>query len=127
VIRAKQGMALDLGAGTRLELIDDADGNLTFLLTAGMARIAFIPRSRSSDVFAQPELASLSGIILPESLAVRWLEEVEVVVAVIDGPNPLPSVASRPDLLATGERGWIELVTDGEQLWIWTQRSGSEN
>ncbi|MFQ5922332.1 MAG: ComEC/Rec2 family competence protein, partial [Anaerolineales bacterium] len=120
LIRAEQGMALDLEGGARLELIDDEQGNLTFLLTSGNARIAFVPRTRSSQM---PDRSALTGVILSSASSVSWLQELEVTVAVIDGPNPLPANASRPTLLATDDRGWIELITDGEQLWVWTQRS----
>ncbi len=122
LIRAEQGMALNLGGGARLELIDDEQGNFTFLLTLGKARIAFVPRTRSSYV---PDRSALTGIILSSASSAGWLQELETTVAVINGPNPLPAGASRPTLLATDDRGWIELVTDGERLWVWTQRSGS--
>jgi competence protein ComEC len=121
LIRAERGMALDLGGRARLELIDDEQGNFTFLLTSGKARIAFVPRTRSSYV---PDRFALTGIILSSASSVGWLQELETTVAVINGPNPLPAGASRPTLLATDDRGWIELVTDGEQLWVWTRRSG---
>ncbi len=122
LIRAERGMALDLGGGARLELIDDEQGNLTFLLTSGKARIAFVPRTPSSHL---PDRSALTGIILSSASSVGWLQELETTIAVINGPNPLPANASRPTPLATDERGWVELVTDGEQLWVWTQRSGS--
>ncbi len=124
LVHAERGMALDLGAETRLELIDENGGNLTLLLTAGKARIAFVPETRSSQVSRRSELASLSGIVLPDASSIGWLLEIDVMVAVIDGPNPLPSNSSGPKLLATDERGWIELITDGENLWLWTQHSG---
>ncbi|MFV2045330.1 MAG: ComEC/Rec2 family competence protein, partial [Anaerolineales bacterium] len=122
LIRAERGMALDLGGGARLELIDDEQGNLTFLLTSGKARIAFVPRTPSSHL---PDRSALTGIILSSASSVGWLQELETTIVVINGPNPLPANASQPAPLATDERGWVELVTDGEQLWVWTQRSGS--
>ncbi len=124
VVRAEKGMALDLGAGTRLELIDDEGGNFTLLLTSGEARFAVIPKSRSSSVSRSSELDSLTGIILPDSSSIGWLQEIDVMVVVVDGPNPLPLNTARPKFLATDERGWIELTTDGSNLWILTQRSG---
>ncbi|MFV1858729.1 MAG: ComEC/Rec2 family competence protein [Anaerolineales bacterium] len=121
LIRAQRGMALDLGDGARLELIDDEQGNLTFLLTSGWARIALLPGTRSSRA---PIRSALSGIILSGASSVGLLQDLEVTVAVIAGSNPLPYNTARVSILATEDRGWIELVTDGEQLWVWTQRSG---
>lgn len=120
LIRAERGMALDLGDGTRLELIDDEQGNLTFLLTAGKARIALLPRTRSSRA---PIRSALSAIVLSGASSVGLLQDLEFTVAVIDGPSPFPSNLSRSTVLATEARGWVELVTDGEQLWVRTQRS----
>ena len=121
VVRAEQGLALDLGAESRLELIDDNDGNFTLLLTSGNARIAIIPDVRSTRASRRPELASLTGIVLPNASALGWLQDIDVMVVVVDGPNPLPSNTSNPKYLATDERGWIEMITDGENLWLWTQ------
>jgi competence protein ComEC len=61
VVRGEQGIALDLGAGTRLELIDNEGGNFTLLLTSGKARFALMPKTRSSQGFPRPELTSLTG------------------------------------------------------------------
>jgi len=124
VVRAEQGLAFDLGAGARLELIDD---DLTLLLTSGKARFAIIPDVRSAGDSRQPELASLTGIILPNASTIGWLQEIEVLVVVVDGPDPLPSNASNPKVLATDERGWIEMATDGENLWLWTQHAEPGN
>jgi competence protein ComEC len=127
VVRAEQGMALDLGAGTRLELIDDEGGNFTLLLTSGKARFAVIPKSRSSPLSRSAELDSLTGIILPDSYSIGQLQEIDVMVVVVDGPNPLPLNTAISKFLATDERGWIELITDGESLWLLTQRSERAN
>ena len=121
VVRAELGLALDLGAESRLELIDDIDGNFTLLLTSGNARIAIIPDVRSTRASRPPELASLTGIVLPNASALGWLQDMDVMVVVVDGPNPFPSNTSNPKYLATDERGWIEMITDGENLWLWAQ------
>jgi competence protein ComEC len=122
VVRGEQGIALDLGAGTRLELIDNEGGNFTLLLTSGKARFALMPKTRSSQGFPRPELTSLTGIILPDSSSISWLQAIDVMVVVVDGPNPLPLNTTQPKFLATEERGWIELTTDGENLWLLSQR-----
>ena len=121
LIRAHRGMALKLGDGARLEVIDDEKGDLTFLLTSGRARIALLPRTQSP---LAPIRSALTGIIFSGGSSVSLLQDLDVTVAVIAGSNPLPFSGARANLLATEDRGWIELVTDGEQLWVWTQRSG---
>jgi competence protein ComEC len=117
LVRVEHGMVLDLGDGARLNLIDDEQDNLTVLLTADNARIAIVPRTRASQL---PQLASVTAIILASGSSASWLEELDPVVAVIHGPKPLPLSTS---LLATEERGWIELITDGEHLWVLTQHT----
>ncbi|MFQ5943535.1 MAG: ComEC/Rec2 family competence protein [Anaerolineales bacterium] len=121
LVRAERGMALDLGDGARLDLIDREQGNITLLLTSGKARIAFLPHTHSPQMLSQ---SALTGVVLSSSSSTRWLQDFEGLVAVIDGPNPLPANASQFTLLATDDRGWIELATDGERLWVWTERSG---
>jgi hypothetical protein len=115
LIHAEKGMALDLGARARLELIDEDEGNLSILVTWGMARIALLPRTQLSQTAS---LASLSAIILSSASSARLLQDIEATVGVIEGRNPLANTGSRPTLLATNDRGWIELVTDSERLWI---------
>lgn len=57
-------------------------------------------------------------IILSSASSARLLQDVEATVAVIEGRYRLANTASRPTLLATNDRSWIEHVTDGERLWV---------
>ena len=116
VVHAQRGMALDLGSGARLEVVEERDGNLTLLLITGKARIALLPRARASE-----PLASLTGVVIPNPSSIGWLGEMDIPVAVVHGANPMPN---HPSMLATEDRGWVELETDGEQLWIRTQHAG---
>jgi len=108
-------MALDLGAEARLELIDEAEGSLSILVTWGKARIALLPRTQLSQTAS---LASLSMIILSSASSARLLQDVEATVAVIEGRYRLANTTSRPTLLATNDRGWIEHVANAERLWV---------
>ena len=115
LIHAEKGMALDLGAGVHLELIDEDEANLSLQVTWGKVRIALLPRTKLSQTAS---LALLSVIFLSSASSARLLQDIETTVAVIEGRNPLATTCSRPTLLATNDRGWIELVTDGERLWV---------
>ena len=115
VHHAEKGMALDLGAGAHLELIDEDEGNLSLQVTWGKVRIALLLRTKLSQTAS---LALLSVIILSSVSSARLLQDIETTVAVIEGRNPLATTCSRPTLLATNDRGWIEHVTNGERLWV---------
>lgn len=104
---------LDLGAGAHLELIDEDEANLSLQVTWGKVRIALLLRTKLSQTTS---LALLSVIILSSASSARLLQDIETTVAVIEGRNPLATTCSRPTLLAINDRGWIELVTDGERL-----------
>ncbi len=122
VIQPEPGMALDLGNDSRLMIAGSEDGELTLLLTVGRARIGIMPNSRSVDSHL---LDPLSGILLPNRSLTQEVLDLDVDFAVITGEVPVSMERSGPELLATDELGWIELITDGEQLWIVSQRNGS--
>ena len=115
VHHAEKGMALDLGAGTHLELIDEDEGNLSLQVIWRKVCIALLLRTKLSQTAS---LALLTVIILSSASSAILLQDIETTVAVIDGRNPLATTCSRPTLLATNDRGWIEHVTNGERLWV---------
>ena len=88
-------------------------GNLSLQATWGKVRIALLLRTKLSQTTS---LALLSVIILSSASSARLLRDIETTVAVIEGRNLLATTCSRPTLLAINDRGWIELVTDGERL-----------
>jgi beta-lactamase superfamily II metal-dependent hydrolase len=123
-----------------LEVLAIGQRGLVLLLTDGRARVLLAPG-------ADPDLAArLTGLQLPGAVTAvlladggfvaanppAWLEQMHPLAAVISveaaDPRGLPSrevlqALEGTTVLRTDRNGWIELVTDGERLWISVERA----
>ncbi len=128
---AATGQVLDLGEGARLEVLAATDRgavlmleweNFRALLPIGLdyeTMESLNPSVQTVYLLAENGLASLNT---PE-----WLEKIQPEVVVLsvaagdwDGlpdPETMDALADR-SLLRTDQQGWIELITDGEQMWV---------
>jgi ComEC/Rec2-related protein len=134
-LEVSKGTALDLGGGARLEVRDPRPGRLTILISDGVATLAL------ADYLDPTSLAGLGRRVpAPQAIVLigegrnvaRALEagwsgwEPEVIIACPSPGDPFPeSLASvgRPTILATPRHGWVELVTDGEHLFVQAERN----
>lgn len=133
-IRAVSGMALDLGAGARLEVIS-SDPGLVLTLVHGRARF-LLPLGATPELvkalMRSGDLAPAQVLVLADSgyAAVNPSELFEriqprVVVIPVEAENtrglPSPEVLAALEgltVLRTDLNGWIAFRTDGERLWV---------
>jgi competence protein ComEC len=129
--QATTGQALNLGQGARLEVLAATVRgavllleweNFRALLPVGLdfeTMESLYPGAQTVYLLAENGLASLN--------TPGWLQKIQpemVVLSVAAGdrdglpdPETLEALAGR-NLLRTDEHGWIEITTDGEQMWL---------
>jgi competence protein ComEC len=137
--RAAAGQALDLGRGAELRVLTVNPRGAVLLLTYAKFR-ALLPIGLDFEDIETLQNGQAIGPVTALLLAdagyaatnpPQWLATLNPEVALL---SIAPSQrAERPDaevlealagytLLRTDEQGWIELVTDGEQVWVETER-----
>jgi competence protein ComEC len=126
------GLSLDLGAGAVLDVLAVNQDGLVMLVSQGQFQ-ALLPlgmEASSSDGIAQ--MGGVNALLLAESGDARanppeWIGMLQpqvVLLSVAAGDRyGLPDPAVMQDLegytvLRTDHNGWIELTTDGKQLWV---------
>ncbi len=136
---AEAGQALDLGDGARLEVLAVTRRGAVLLLSWGNFR-ALLPVGLDLETLealhADPRLIGLTALLLPESgyaplSPPGWIRQLNPKVILLsvaagdkDGrpdPETLEAVYGYT-LLRTDRNGWIELTTDGEQMWVEVER-----
>jgi len=134
-IRAASGMALDLGAGARLEVLTSntsglvltiAHGWASFLLPLGADPELVNALMRSGDLEEAKVLVLADGGYLavnPPELFERVRPRVVVIPVEMANTRGLPSPEVLDALevittLRTDLNGWIAFRTDGERLWV---------
>ncbi len=141
VVDAQAGQSLDLGAGARLEVLTVSPRGGAFLLTWQHFRL-LLPMGMDFDSLAQMQqetasLAPMSALLLTESgyaplNSPEWVASLapQVLLLSVQAADP----AGRPDLdllqalqnyplLRTDRCGWIALTTNGQVMWVQTQKS----
>jgi competence protein ComEC len=132
---AEAGQSLDLGEGARLELLAVTRRGAVLLVSWGSFR-ALLPIGLDLETLdtlqADPSLIGVTALLLPESGYaplcppgwVRRLDPQVVLLSVAAGDRegrPSPETLEAVEdytLLRTDRNGWIELSTDGEQMWV---------
>ncbi len=134
-VLAEDGQALQLGGGSSLRVLVVCPRGAVLLLEWENFR-ALLPVGIDFDtlqaIASDPELKHLTALLLPESgyapanppdwIASHNLQLVLLSVAADDWRGrPAPetlAAAAVYSLLRTDQNGWIQLSTDGEQLWV---------
>ncbi len=141
VVEALPGHRLDLGGGAAMEVIARGERGLTLQVTYGSFRLV-LASGADPTVFDAASARLLDGPVTAVLLAdggeaalnpPDWLVGLEPQVAIaslaagdrrgLPSPETIQALGGRT-LLRTDRNGWIELVTDGEQLWVEVERSG---
>jgi competence protein ComEC len=139
IVVAEQGYILDLGGGARLRVLGVGARGATLLLEWGNFR-ALLPVGITFDEIAALDNGRAIGPVTALLLAdsgfaplnppdwVRNLNPQVVMLSVAAGDfDGLPSAetlnaVATHNLLRTDHNGWIELITDGRQLWAQVER-----
>lgn len=140
VTTAKSGHTLDLGGGARLEVLDVGSRGAVLLLEYGNFR-ALLPVGIDFELLEalvdHPSLQEPAALLLADSgygpsNPPEWIAELRpqlVLLSVAPGDfqgRPDPALLTALDgysLLRTDHHGWIELASDGEQMWVQVELS----
>jgi competence protein ComEC len=135
VTPAEEGQILDLGEGATLKLVDISSGGATLLIGWNGFR-CLLPIGENFDTLDQLEFGNAIGPVNVLSLAqsgyaqltptdlIQNLNPQLTVLSVAAGdPDGLPDAATLDalagrSLLRTDLNGWIEVKTDGKEMWV---------
>jgi competence protein ComEC len=135
VTRAEEGQTLDLGEGASLKLVNISSNGSTLLIEWNGFR-SLLPIGENFDTLDQLEYGNAIGSVSVLSLAqsgsaqltppdlIQNLDPHLTVLSVAAGDQDgLPDAATLDalagrTLLRTDLNGWIEVKTDGKQMWI---------
>lgn len=140
---AEKGQALDLGHGARLSVLDVSSRGSTLLLEWKEFRL-LLPIGANLDTLAALENGSAVGpvsvLLLSQSgyaplAPPEWLQNLNPELTVIsvaaadrDG-LPSPEILKALDgftVLRTDQNGWIEVTTDGSQMWVTSEKQAPQ-
>ena len=139
VARAQEGHSLDLGNGAVLSVLAAGEGGAVLLLEWGAFR-ALLPvgldapsleSERDSLTIGPVSVLLLAGNGTKELNPPEWLQTLQPQVVLLSvaaddrqglpDPETLISLEGY-NLLRTDRNGWIEITTDGEQMWVEVER-----
>ncbi len=138
---AQTGQAIDLGEGAHLRVVSANQRGAVLQLEWGNFR-ALLPVSLDREALAalqsDPTLASVTALLLSDGGYAplnppAWIAKLnpQVVLLSVSAGNPrnLPDSETLRalegyTLLRTDQNGWIELSTDGKQMWVEAARRG---
>jgi competence protein ComEC len=135
IVTAQQGHTLDLGKGLRLEIVAMGERGAVLLLSYQRLRMILAPGADPDliqELVGDNTVGHVTALLLPDSgyAAVNpsnWLAQMHPRLALISvqagNQRGLPSSQVLQDLrgistLRTDLNGWIELICDGQRLWI---------
>jgi competence protein ComEC len=133
--QAEVGQSLDLGDGVTLAMLDVSGHGAVLLLEYNSFRL-LIPVGLDFEGIESLDPGPLSALLLAESGYAplnppEWIDRLQpqvVLLSVEAGDRnglPDPGVVEKQhaaSLLRTDQNGWIELSTDGEQMWVESAR-----
>jgi len=135
MMEPQAGQALDLGGGARLEVLAVTPRGAVLLLLWDQFWVLLpvgMDFEALDDLLSRSDLAPPSALFLadsgyaplnPPELFARWQPQVVLLSVVAGNREGLPSPETLKalqgyNLLRTDQNGWIELSTDGEQMWV---------
>jgi competence protein ComEC len=142
-VPAETGHVLDLGDGVRLQVLASGPRGAVLLLEWGSFR-ALLPVGIDFDTLEElqndPSLGEVTALLLADSgyapaNPAEWIEKLSpevVLLSVAAGdregrPSPeMLHALQGHTLLRTDRNGWIELSTDGEQMWVEVERRSGQ-
>jgi beta-lactamase superfamily II metal-dependent hydrolase len=128
------GQSFDLGDGARLSITDVRDSGATLRLDYGNASFLFpigLKAQTATELATNGQVAPATVLLArgeKDSLSTLFMDAAQpsaVVLTIGDGQQPdaqtLKLFAGR-SVLRTDEHGTIRFATDGQQLWVETER-----
>jgi beta-lactamase superfamily II metal-dependent hydrolase len=142
IIEVEARMSLDLGMNAWMRLVSVGSSGAMLELEFGRARILLCPGADPAmidSVLTDALIGAVDAVLLAEGgyegvNPPEWLEALDPILVLISveagNPDGLPSVRVLRELegrtiLRTDQHGWIELITDGERLWVEVERATS--
>jgi competence protein ComEC len=124
VTRAAPGLRLDLGDGVGLTVLGDAQRSPVALRLEWGAFRALLPLVRPARL--PPGCGPVSLLVLPPELLKDtppgdWQPALHPQAVLVNG-MPGAGSESVANLFSTGQNGWIQVSTDGGQLWLEVER-----
>lgn len=114
LVEAASGQTLDLGDGARLEVVSANRRGAVLLLKWKNFR-ALLPlsldRAAVETLVEENDLADVTALLLSDGG-----------YAPVNPPEWIERLHPQLALLRTDQNGWIELSTDGEQMWVEVER-----
>jgi competence protein ComEC len=138
-IRAEVGTELDLGEGALLRVLDTSERGLVLLVEWKTFRVV-LPVGIKFEAFERlkygREIGPVTALLLSESgyepaNPPEWFFNLAPNLYILsvagDDPNGLPPLETLDllrdqTILRTDRNGWIQLSTDGDQLWVEVER-----
>lgn len=137
-IDIREGQRLVLGSETWLEVVAHGSQGAAFLLSHGRLRVLLLSGVDPAMMEAGLQVEGIQVVVLADggNLAVNppeWLRDLTplaVLISVEAGnwrglPSPeLLEGLEGMTVLRTDIHGSVELISDGERLWVWVERQG---
>ena len=140
VIAAQKGQVLDLGAGAKLEVLAVGSRGAVLLVEWDRFRLLLpvgLDFESMQALMKDKSQEPVTALLLAESGYAplntagwidRWRPQVLLLSVAAGDPDGLPNpetleAAQGYNLLRTDRNGWIDLTTDGEQMWIEVERN----
>ncbi|MGH2621595.1 MAG: ComEC/Rec2 family competence protein [Anaerolineales bacterium] len=122
---AAGGQALDLGNGIRLEVVQATKRALLLRLIHGNFTVVFVPAEDAALESPWLHSGPLTAWILGDDSSLNSLPLAGSPIVILPGHRPVEPLAEPVQLLAGSVLGWIELATDGNRLWAWSERQAA--
>lgn len=138
--RLEDGHAFDLGGEARLQVLDVTARGAALLLEYGSLRVLLplgVDFETMEALTNDPELSGITALLLadggyapsnPPELLAHLNPQLVLLSAAVDDFDGLPDEAviealEGRMLLRTDQNGWIEITSDGEQMWLEVEKS----
>jgi competence protein ComEC len=123
VFSAAAGQALDLGDDIRLEVLLASERASLLRLVHGNSIVVLVPGDDSALQTPWFHSGAVTAWILSNDSTLNSLEFVGSPIVILPGHSPTETIGEIIRLLPGSELGWVELATNGNRLWAWSERS----
>lgn len=119
---AAAGQALELGDDIRLEVLVASERAVLLQLVHGNSIVMLVPGAEAALQTPWLHSGAVTAWILSNDSTLSSLEFVGSPIVILPGLRPTEAIGEAVRLLPGSELGWVELATDGNRLWAWSER-----